>query len=140
MKTQQIVAYARDLRKQYNTNDPYKLAEIFGIRVLERKLCKSVKAQTLKVKGYPTIISINEAYTALSKKVLCAHELGHALLHQEFINHFNITEENVNTTVEFEANMFAVALLCDDEQFIMPVSDMENVLLKSILDYNIKYQ
>ncbi len=140
MNARQIVAFAQALKKQYNTNDPYVIAEKYGIKVLERAFLKDFKAQTLKTEGYPTIISINDKYTTLSKKVLCAHELGHALLHQNFVNHFNVTAENVNTTVEYEANLFAVALLCDEDQLIEPIHKMENTLLKSILDYNIRIQ
>lgn len=137
MKARQIVDFARALRKQCNTNDPYEIADKYGIRVLERRFFEDFKAQTIKTEGYPTIISINDLYTPLSRKVLCAHELGHALLHQQFVNHFNVTAQNINTMVEYEANLFAVALLCNDEQFIMPICKMDNALLKCILDYNI---
>lgn len=140
MKARQIVDFAKALRKQCNTNDPYTIAEKYGIRVLERNFFEDFKAQTLKTEGYPTIISINNRYTPLSRKVMCAHELGHALLHQDFVNHFNVTAKNVNTTVEFEANLFAVALLCDDEQLAIPICKMDNALLKCILDYNISVQ
>jgi Zn-dependent peptidase ImmA (M78 family) len=97
------------------------------------------KAQTLKMEGYPTIISINGLYSTLSQKVLCAHELGHALLHTEPINHFDVTTKNVHTNVEYEANLFAVALLCNEDEFNMPLAKMSNAVLKSILDCNVSY-
>lgn len=143
MNAQDIISLARDIRASWNTNDPYKIADRLGIVVLHRDNCiKGFTAQTVKFTGYPTIISINNAYTDFSKKVLCAHELGHALLHEDLINHFSITNKNITTNAEQEANLFAIALLSDnniDETLNIPLSCMSSYLLKSIMDYNIKF-
>ena len=142
MQTKDIIALARDIKKAWQTSDPYEIAERLGIVVLQRDTnLKDFTAQTIKFPGYPTIISINNAYTELSKKVLCAHELGHALLHEDCINHFAITSKNVTKTVEQEANLFAIALLTDDtidNDLTLPLTSMNNYLLKCIMDYNIK--
>ena len=142
MNTKDIIRLARDIKQSWKTNDPYKIAERLGIVVLHRSNnIKDFTAQTIKVDGYPTIISINDAYTDFSKKVLCAHELGHALLHGDCVNHFAITSKNISSNVEQEANLFAIALLSDnniDFNLSIPLSRMNNYLLKSIMDYNIK--
>ena len=142
MNAKDIISLARDIKKTWRTNDPYKIAERLGITVMHRDSCiKEFTAQTVKFDGYPTIISINNAYTDFSKKVLCAHELGHALLHENCVNHFAITSSNVSTNVEQEANLFAIALLSHDDIDLvlnMPLSGMNNYLLKSIMDHNIK--
>ena len=143
MRAADIVALAKGLRDSWNTNDPFEIAKKFGIEVLFRDVAiKGFTAQTIKIPGYPTIISINDAFNEKSKKILCAHELGHALLHDESVNHFSVTKKNVMTYVERDANLFAVALLIDDEteaQLSGPLVNMENHLLKAILDYNIVY-
>ena len=143
MNAKDIVDFARGIRITCNTNDPYKIAERLGIVVLHRDNCiKDFTAQTIKFDGYPTIISINNAYTDFSKKVLCAHELGHALLHEDCVNHFAITSKNVTSNVEQEANLFAIALLSNgslDNDLAIPLSNMNNYLLKSIMDYNIRF-
>ena len=143
MRAADIVALAKGLRDSWNTNDPFEIAKKFGIEVLFRDVAiKGFTAQTIKIPGYPTIISINDAFNEKSKKILCAHELGHALLHDESVNHFSLTKRNVMTYVERDANLFAVALLIDDEteaQLSGPLVNMENHLLKAILDYNIVY-
>lgn len=90
--------------------------------------------------GYPTTISINNKYSEKAKKILCAHELGHALLHEQCINYFATTSSNVMTNIEFEANLFAVALLADKDinmKLSIPLEKMNNYLLKTIMDYNI---
>ena len=142
--TKDIISLARDIRRTWKTNDPYIIAKHLGIVILHRDNCiKDFTAQTIKFEGYPTIISINNAYTDFSKKVLCAHELGHALLHEDSLNHFAITSKNVTTNVEQEANLFAIALLTDqniDETLSVPLSSMNNYLLKTIMEYNIKFK
>lgn len=144
MNAKDIISLARDIKKTLHTNDPYKIAERLGIVVLHRDNCfNGFTAQTVKFDGYPTIISINNAYTEFSKKVLCAHEIGHALLHADSINHFAITSKNISTSVEQEANLFAIALLANDniDSYIdMPLENMSNYLLKSIMEYNIKLE
>lgn len=141
MQAKDIISLARNMKDSWKTNDPYEIAKRLGIVVLHRDTnIRDFTAQTIKFPGYPTIISINNAFSEFSKKVLCAHELGHALLHDECVNHFAITNKNVTTNVELEANLFAVALLTDDfidNDLTLPLSKMNNYLLKSILDYNI---
>lgn len=133
-----IVNLANGLKKQYKTSDPIKLAAIFGIQVClhDQKAC-SFDAYTTKFEGYPTLIFINGQYTPLSQKVLCAHELGHCLLHEGF-NTFGTTVSNISTEVEYEANLFAVALLFNQKDVNTPFTSMDNYSLKSLLDYNIK--
>lgn len=142
MTSQDIISLTSRIKNTWNTNDPYKIAEKFGIVVLHRDNCyKDFTAQTVKFPGYPTIISINNVYSAFSKKLLCAHELGHALLHEGYVNHFAITDQNVVTNVEQEANLFAISLMTEsdvDESLCMPLATMNNYLLKAIIDHNLQ--
>ena len=90
------------------------------------------KAYTIRSDNYPTIIIINGRYEHKSQLVLCAHELGHALLHSDDINNFAVTSKNAFKNVEYEANLFAVSLLFNESDF-----NISNYLLKQVLDYNI---
>ena len=38
---------------------------------------------------------------------------------------------------EYEANLFAVALLVDEQRLNMPLRQMSNAALKSVIDYNL---
>lgn len=144
MNTEDIISLARDIKTSWKTNDPYEIATRLGITVLHRKnIFKGFTAQTIKCSGYPTIISINDNYTDFSKKVLCAHELGHALLHEDCINHFAVTSQNIDTNVEQEANLFAIALLSDkklERNLKLPLASMNNYMLKSIIECNLKFK
>lgn len=142
MTPREIINYARDIKHYLGTNNPYTIASYYGIQVLIRESCiKDFTAQTIKSEKYPTIISINSKYDDFSQRVLCAHELGHALLHSEGINHFAVTSQNVMTNVESEANLFAIALLSDDnidEILVTPLDRLSGYILKSIMDYNVQ--
>ena len=143
MRSADIIALAKDFRNSWKTNDPFVIAKRLGIEVLFRDITiKGFTAQVVKMPGYPTIISINNAFNEKSKRILCAHELGHVLLHEGSVNYFANTNSNVLTDVEREANLFAVALLLDEDvekQLNVSLGNMSNYLLKSILDYNIDY-
>lgn len=141
MNADDIIFYARSFIKVWCTNDPYEIAERFGIKVLFRdSVLRDFTAQTVKINGYPTIISINDKYSDFAKRVLCAHELGHALLHGDSINYFATNSRNIRTNVEYEANLFAIALL-SDEQFDMrlgtPLAKLTDYMLKMIVEYNL---
>lgn len=137
MRAREIIDLANDIKKTWKTKNPFEIAKHLGIFVM---FCDSKRkdftAQTIQTAGYPTIVSINDCYSETGKSVLCAHELGHALLHTG-INHFKVTEVNVRTNVEYEANLFAVALLFEQEELNMSMDKMANSTLRALLDYNI---
>ena len=138
MKAKDIKKLAEDLRDNYGTRNPFKLAERYGIRVVVSKMLPiDRKAYTIKSDNYPTIIIINGRSEYRSQLALCAHELGHALLHTDDINNFAVTSKNAFKNVEYEANLFAVSLLFDERDFNIKVLNMSNYLLKQVLDYNI---
>ena len=63
MRAQQIIRLACDIKSVWKTNNPFEIAEKYGIKVLIRNVnIGDFKAQTLKMEGYPTIISINGLY------------------------------------------------------------------------------
>lgn len=144
MNPKDIIRYTKELKNTRLTNDPFVLAGYYGIDVVFQKNCSpGFTAQTTKVENYPTYITINDAYTSFSKKLLCAHELGHAILHSETLNCFANTSKNVHTQVERDANLFAITLLTDDsfeKGLPLPLASMDNYTLKSIVDYNLKYK
>lgn len=136
-RAEEIINYAMGIREFLHTNDPYKIAAYYGIQVKERVgSIGSRPAYTNKTDGYPTIICIMSNYTAKSKKILCAHELGHALLHSDGYNTFDVTRRNKDSSVEYEANVFALALL-SGEKALSQIKDMSPYAVKMCLDRRI---
>ena len=137
-RKEDIIRYAKDLKITYRTNDPFALAERFGISVISKDSIHQFTAHTIRSANLPILIAINSIYSGNARTVLCAHELGHALLHEDYINHFAVTSDNAFTEVEYEADLFAVALLFDEKDFNIPIAYMSNYTLRSILEYNLE--
>ena len=135
-RTDEIIDFVRDIKENWG-NDPFNIAERLGIRVIIRNGGRP-GGNIVSIPSYFTIISILGNVSDAARKVLCAHELGHAMLHQcSSINYFNVSTRQQDMT-EYEANLFAVSLLFNEEEFDRPLSEMPNSLLRMILDYNIK--
>lgn len=111
MNASDIINWVQQIKDNWKTNDPYAIAAHLGIQVIfSDALGKDFTAYTVGFTNCPTMITINNNYSELSKRILCAHELGHALLHSDIsINHFAVNSSNINTSVEWEANLFAIA-------------------------------
>ncbi|MEK4024437.1 ImmA/IrrE family metallo-endopeptidase [Sporosarcina sp. FSL W7-1283] len=105
---------AAKLMAKYQTNNPFEIAEQRGITVLYESLGSALGFYN----SYKRIqfIHINNAIEERLQTFVCAHELGHAILHPKastsFMkrNTFFAVEQ-----VEVEANRFAVELLMPDE-------------------------
>lgn len=124
-----IVTYAQLLKRK--TNDSLKLAQYYNYHVTyipDPKMFLKAKAVSYDNKK---LILINELYNSKERQVLCAHELGHIILHKGE-NRF----DGRDRTKEYEANLFAVAFLLTEEEIAaldLELVDMSNYSLKTIL-------
>lgn len=103
-----------NLIKKYKTNDPFEIARSKGINIMYEPLGRTLGYYNC----YKRIqfIHINNNLDERTQKFVCAHELGHALLHRDS----NTSFLKANTffsidKIEVEANSFAVELLLTDE-------------------------
>ncbi len=99
------------LIQKYRTNDPFLLAECLNIHVLFRFLHQQING-FYKYEKRNKYIVINKSLSDQLQKFVCAHELGHAVLHKDINTPFmrNYTFFSVDK-IEVEANTFAVELL-----------------------------
>ncbi|CDI49997.1 ImmA/IrrE family metallo-endopeptidase [Clostridium tetani] len=135
MRQDEIIKLAKSLKKQYTTN-PIEICNKLGIDINYTNLKPNIYAAYTTRIGKKPVIRLNSHFTLKSQRVLCAHELGHALMHgNKIINEFNDNHNGVN---EYEANLFAVALLFNETDFAIDIKQMDNYMLKGILDYNIR--
>lgn len=100
--------------RKHGTNNPFEIASQKGIVLMFESLGK--------IYGYHhtfhriQIIHINDELNEPMKRFVCAHELGHAVLHPELSTSF--LRKNplfCMDKIEREANEFAVELLLSDE-------------------------
>lgn len=111
-----INAIISKLVKKHQTNDPFTIAKEKGIVVLYLDLGNTYGFYR-SYKRIP-IIHINNALEETMQRFVCAHELGHAILHQSVNTSFlkNNTFFMVDK-IEVEANYFATHLLLHNQLF-----------------------
>ena len=107
---------AADAVRQYGTRDPFTLAREMHIELLVREL-GTLKGFYKDVYGTPFIF-LSRHLSRGEATLVCAHELGHHLLHRQFAA-FGFEEVSVFSPAsrrEYEANLFAAELLHDAKE------------------------
>lgn len=109
----------RRLIRKYRTRDPFLIAEELGITVLFSSDFKRQKGAFALI-GNNSFIFINANLSEYMQRLVCAHELGHALLHRTLgkkpggLMEFEIFD--IKDQTEYDANVFAANLLIDEEE------------------------
>lgn len=105
---------AHSLVRKYGTRDPFRIADALGISVVRIPL-SGIRGFYQYVKRC-RIIYIADNLSEMDARFVCAHELGHALLHRGYNRIFMDTHTYFPANrYEVEANRFAVDLLYDDD-------------------------
>ena len=131
MINKQASALPRRLIQKFKCNNPFELAEALDIDVMERADFKRQKG-AFKVILNDSFIFINANLSDEMKRLVCAHELGHALLHRSLgksesgLMEFELF--NITNTTEYEANLFAANLLLDETIIEELISDGYDVV------------
>lgn len=102
------------LTKKFKTNDPFVIAENLNIIVIIRYIHPEING-FYKLEQRNKFIFINKYLSTELQKFVCAHELGHAILHPKSNTPFlrRNTLYSVDR-IEVEANTFATELLIPD--------------------------
>ena len=109
-----IKMFANDIADTHDTRNPFRIAAENDIHILYEELGKNLRyfSNLFRIKT----IRINDHADPFFQPFICAHELGHALLHPHAGTHaFNRNSFIANCKIEKEANQFAVELLFPDE-------------------------
>lgn len=134
------LALPASLVKKFQTRDPFRIAAHLNISVNY--------INTKKQKGFCRII-LNRKFIFISRNIseqmqrmICAHELGHLLLHRGILAEKSFLLEyelfDIRNEAEYEANVFAASLLIDEEELaelLQPGTDM--ISAASALDVNV---
>ena len=110
-----VRSVAQRLIKKYKTKDPFELAEYLKIKIMYDDLGTRTRGfyqACPKLK----IIHIHNNLDYINKKIVCSHELGHAILHSKlnivFLQKHTLC---IKDKFEREANIFAAELLIQNE-------------------------
>lgn len=117
-----IIEEAERIIKKYGGRDIFETAENSGAHVWFREL-GGLKGFYICENGERYIV-INDSLDSVLKKVVCAHEFGHDMLHRE-LSVGGIREGTLfldNNKTEREANLFAACMLVSDEEMLEAAS------------------
>ncbi len=135
----QIRSLAQGLVRRYGTRDPFRICAGKGITVLHRDDFKRQKGAFTVVEGQPFIF-INSRVSEEMQRIVCAHELGHALMHRDMGRGIFLEFELFDTRdrPEYEANAFAAELLLDGEEILSLAEEGKDaVQIARSLDTNV---
>ena len=108
---------AASLVRKYRTRDPFRLADALGYVVIRTPLQGIRGFYQYVQRCY--VIYIDSALEELEARFVCAHEIGHALMHRGYNRIFLDSHTYFPTNkYEIEANRFAVDFLYDDEDLL----------------------
>lgn len=116
------------LIERFKTRDPFELCKALRIEIRYKDLGSSIKAFYFYQSRIKNIV-INIHTDEPARYVLCAHELGHCVLHGELAAMRGFQELNLfNSLVptEYQANLFAAELLVDDKELLELLNDRDN--------------
>ena len=109
------------------TRNPFEICRDLNIRVYYKDLGTSLKAYYFYQSRIKNIV-INSRSGVFMRPVLCAHELGHAVLHGSCAAMQSFKELELFDTVgpaEYEANLFAAELIIPDDELFSLISDRD---------------
>lgn len=106
-----IDAIVRKLTKEYATREPFELCEGLGVLTYFAPLPASIRGFYFSAEGR-RMICIGDELPKQQQKIVCAHELGHAVLHPDLDMVFMKAETQLAIEkYEREADYFCASLL-----------------------------
>ncbi|CAK7065023.1 MULTISPECIES: ImmA/IrrE family metallo-endopeptidase [Fusobacterium] len=125
-----------NLIKKYETSNPFLLCKYLKITILFLELgkTKGYFKKTLRKK----FIIINSELSEFERKIVCAHELAHAILHSSNDMKFMLDNDVIckRNVLEVQANEFVKFLLIKDMEFEdrIELKHIRNELLSEIFE------
>lgn len=109
------------------TSDPFELCELLGI-VCSKTPYKKLKGLFVRINDFK-FVDINDNLPEYQQKSVCAHELGHALLHAEQNGLVPMLDYDIcgKSKLEYEANIFAAELLMPDQEILPLIKNGEDL-------------
>lgn len=123
-----------NLIAKHRTRNPFKLAKALNIEIIYEDLgeVRGFFKRILRKK----YIFINCELSEFDQKLVCAHELGHAILHSSSQYQFLIDNTRIlrRSKLEDEANLFASWLLFPDDEVAEEIEFTESETNISMLE------
>ena len=113
-----IPALVRELTDKFKTNNPLELCRCLNIAVIYAELPQNING-FFSNSGGKKCVFLNKSLDKRKAQFCCAHELGHALLHDN-LNSVFLSSDTYFCQQRFEnqADTFAAFLLFDDAKIL----------------------
>lgn len=104
------------LIETFNTSDPFELCNYLDIYLLFHSLGSEIFGFFQRTESGYELLHINNRLNYYTRKYICAHELGHAIIQPELSMSFFIRNSlMILNKFEIEADIFAAELLLNSE-------------------------
>ena len=129
MNAATICAYVRDILDKYHERDPFRLCNDMDILLNRAPMGVDIYAS----KGFYirqfgiNVITVNSDQPEYIQKIVCAHEIGHSVLHSDIVEACCFENLNLTQKTEREANLFAAEYLLSDEIVLSHIEESESV-------------
>ena len=136
-----IQTIAHELITKFDTRDPFELCKAIGVEVFYADL-GNLKGMYKYLKKNRFAV-INEKLDVYTRTLVCAHELGHDILHQDLAKKICLQEfilYDMRSRPEYEANLFASEILLPDEKIFTLARegyDVEQIAKELCTDVNL---
>ena len=136
-----IQTIAHELIAKFDTRDPFELCKAIGVEVFYADL-GNLKGMYKYLKKNRFAV-INENLDVYTRTLVCAHELGHDILHQDLAKKICLQEfmlYDMRSRPEYEANLFASEILLPDEKIFTLAHgghDVEQIAKELCTDVNL---
>ena len=115
------------ITKKFGTRDPFEICKSMDIHIHYKDLGNSLKAYYFCQSRIKNIV-INSRSGMIVRRILCAHELGHAVLHGKIAAMRGFQELELFDTLipaEYEANLFAAELIIPDDEILQLLNNKD---------------
>lgn len=128
----------RNLTEQHHTNNPFELTDCKNIQIIYHDL--GIIRGIYRIYKRNKQMFINNTLSKEERRMVCAHELGHAILHKNYNTVFMDRGTMFNNNkLEIEANKFVAELLINDniiykykQYTIEQIANVENVSVELV--------
>ncbi|WP_195943433.1 ImmA/IrrE family metallo-endopeptidase [Enterococcus faecium] len=126
-----VINLVEDLKRKYKSANPFYICEKLGIHIKYVPFIVNPKGQFQEILGRAVIYLNDELKDSEERFYICAHELGHALFHQDISSYYVSTRKSRSKS-ESEANCFAANLIVslykeDNDQYPRKIEDLTNL-------------
>jgi len=107
----EIRTIVEKIYKHCGTRDPFLIAEGLNINCSTISLSGALGISDISKATDKATIYLSSNLDSYAKKIICAHELGHLLLHRDIGVNLFTSDGDKDDIIEYEANVFALELM-----------------------------